>query len=49
MEKAIDIYSRKGAKLAKEESGNDIIPCKKKTHFTFAFFAPLREINTAGH
>ena len=43
IEKAIDIYSRKGAKPAKGKKCNSAISGDKKIYFIFAFFAPLRE------
>ena len=41
IEKAINIYSRRGAGYAKEET-NTLLPLQK-THVTSAFSAPLRE------
>ena len=41
IEKAIDIYSRKGAENAKE--GNKTILSLQQTHVSSAFSAPLRE------
>jgi len=39
IEKAIDIYSRRGAENAEEE--NKTVLCLQKTHVTSAFPAPL--------